>query len=73
MAGSPQTHCDVGCAGQVGFRQQQREFFAADSTEDVGVPLATIDGGGDVFENFVANRMTELVIDVLKVVKIHHQ
>ena len=52
------------CA-DVGFRQQQREFFAADPSDDIGRALALAAGPGDQLQRLVAGGVTEAVVDRL--------
>ena len=58
---------------QIGFRQQQREFFAADPRQHIALALAVARQIGQMHDHLVADLVAETVIDRFEIVDVDHQ
>jgi len=58
----------VKCAEVIGVRQEDDEFFAAESRQHVGLAQRFVHGFRDAAQQFVAAEMTMGVVDALEVI-----
>src|SRR4029078_5559573 len=72
LDGAPHFFGDRERVVSTGLGQQQHEFFAAVATNEIELTQLRTKNGGDLAKHFIAQQVSELVVEALEVVDVEH-